>query len=189
MSLRQDELRIAKRIADRNARFLKATPAQQRVMVAQDVIEAIDAGEFVPASGTYLWQGMPRFREETRSVEIEPRCVGCALGATFAAFFGLLGRKMPLKRNNSGDIHFLDATTMRETLQGLFGLEQLLHMECAFEGWNRDASAYGTNETFVFNRDGNMMRLYDDAECLRRVMRNVIRNRGTFVPADKEPLS
>lgn len=188
MSLRQDELRIAKRIADRNARFLKATPAMQRVMVAQDVIEAINAGEFVPASGTYLGQGMPRYSAETHSVEIEPRCVGCALGATFVAFFGLLGRKMPLKRNNSGDIHFLDATTMRDTLQELFGLEQLLAMECAFEGWNRDASAHGTDETFAFNRGEDLCRLDDDAECLRRVMRNVIRNRGTFVPGDREPL-
>lgn len=162
------ELVFARRIANRNAKFLKATPAQQRVMLAEDVIAGLDSGEYRARSGTYLAQ----HDVDDHTAE---RCIGCALGLTFVACLSATGGRVSVHT----PVH-----VMRSTLS-MFSEETLLQMEAAFEGWGAEASRGGNAETEAFNRSSGGERFDDDEKCLRRVMLNVIRHRGEFVPSDR----
>lgn len=54
MSNKPTKEQIRKRIRDRNYRFRKMTPEQQRVRIARDVIDQLEAGALVAQQGTYL---------------------------------------------------------------------------------------------------------------------------------------
>jgi hypothetical protein len=163
------ELAFARRIANRNAKFLKASPERQRVMLAEDIIAGLDSGEYRARSGTYLAQ------RDFMGDGSEERCVGCALGLTFVACLSATGGRVSVHT----PVH-----VMRSTLS-MFSEETLLQMEAAFEGWGAEASRGGNAETEAFNRSNGGERFDDDEKCLRRVMLNIIRHRGEFVPSDR----
>ncbi len=54
MSSKPTKEQIRKRIRDRNYRFRKMTPEQQRVRIARDVIDQIEVGDLIAEQGTYL---------------------------------------------------------------------------------------------------------------------------------------
>ena len=156
-----DELAHAARIAEGNAAFLSMTPAQQRVRIAEETIAAIDAGEFRAENGTYLWQ-----------YSSDHACVGCGLGLSFATMCNLNG----WRRGH------LSPELMRQRMVSYFSESEMKTIECAFEGWSKGLCGWRevTDSTTAFNAG-----IDDPNERLRRIMRNIIKHKGTFVPEDR----
>jgi hypothetical protein len=112
------EMAIAKRIADNNAKFVAADEDTKRVMIAKDVIQAIEAEEVIPTACIYI-----------RDTDPEEGCQACALGAMFISRCNFLGEKKP-------DIAF--NSTCTGGLSEYFTSQELSEIEDAFEGWSDD---------------------------------------------------
>lgn len=152
-------------VAQRNAAFEKLSPAGKRVQIARDVLERLKLGKLNAARGVYL------MASDTSRLNRE--CTACALGAVFAcaAVKGVVDRKKGMFDN------MYDAESMRRALVGHFDLDQLHHIETAFEGQQINLEAPVSSEARRFNSGIN-----DNSERMARIMRNIIHHRGTFRP-------
>lgn len=148
------------------------TKAQQRVLIAEDALrwEAAGAlrpseklGYVCPVKGSYPYTA----DKQARDVNIGP-CHVCALGGLFVA---KAVRYDAVTLRQLVDNHGAAAV---ERLEDHFSLEQLLLIEGCYEGWAWSCDAY---QWGVFSRP----------ERFRGILRNIIRNKGTFVPSDVRP--
>lgn len=168
------ELRLARRIASKeaatqksNTRFHSLPRNKQRVEIAKDVLKAL--GEWLFAEpGTYLWH---RRDYETRYSEVTEdgvtKCDVCALGAVFACAEVRQGR--PVKSASSD--------TMVTRLEDYFTENELRTIEAAFEGFGVGTTPEATRATEAFNAN-----VGTPQTRMARIMRNIIRNDGTFIP-------
>jgi hypothetical protein len=66
------QTKLQKQIADTNTAFKKASKAQKRVMIAQDVIAQIKAKRYIAESGTFVianWDGKIKFDDHSDSIQ------------------------------------------------------------------------------------------------------------------------
>lgn len=195
---------------------------QQRVAIAQDVLNWLAAGRLQARRGTYLFfetpGGLPvaanLAQTELRDVlRAKETCEVCAIGACFVAAVDrhdalkadvLYGTNLPASSNRGTwkEGASMDHEMMRTYLGQWFEQEQLALMENAFEGSDVNSPEecrlaheceYEGNEYDGADLDGffvaavNYNDEYRDSRVrLERVMRNVVRNGGTFNPKDKE---
>jgi hypothetical protein len=154
------------------AKWEEMTRAERRVAVAKDVIKAINAGRFITASCTgYVVereQHVP-FTENTQSwarKALKSKCAVCARGAMMLC-------KVANYNNYTVDSEYaaeLDVWGVGQTdttaaLKDCFRIEQLAHIESAFEnGWSE---------------------IDDDESRLMAIMQCIIDHKGTF-KADAE---
>jgi hypothetical protein len=185
----------AQAVDDKNAKFAALGAAKKRVAIARDVLKWIGTGKLVPTAGTYLSsrvynpeQGYyaDERRDETRVDG--GKCSACALGALFAC-----------KVEQVGGIHdFWQVRTHAKLHDGLsdyFSAEQLWAIESAFEqsfffpdtysspwrtGYVGDEKQEYAYKCVQFCE--NLPDRYNDAVRMRAIMKNIIRNKGTFVP-------
>lgn len=165
------------------------TPAQQareRVKIAQLVLEEIEQEWIVPQHGTYLYfEGMPKLhrlgpRKTMQAVLSDKECQACAIGALFVAAVDEYD-SLPAKEG-------VDVRRMLDYLGRWFEHSQLKLMEAAFENFH----SYGS-KTQRFHEKHSKVRGYDQITSFERarrsahnvlvaIMKNVIKNKGRFVP-------
>lgn len=199
-----------KKVRKDNEIFKKASKAEKRVMIAKDVLAALKAKRLMPGVGNYYPGILNRLADAgastsgfvERSFLQEPTRMpmGCRVCAKGAIFTAKLDRLNGVKVKDEFELN--DPTP---ALLGLFSERQLYLIEVAYEGyegmyvsmvqrrerkheadtwkageyqevrealkfareWSRENDTYGTKE----------MRL-------KEIMKNIIRNKGKFVPSD-----
>lgn len=176
-----------------NGEFKKATKAQKRVMIAQDVLDQIRAKRYVAASGTWVsptWQkGAADKLSHDDSVQklfenkTLKKCNVCALGGLFMSCT-VLNNKTKVEdlddvSESLGDCISNDEYKMSNGLKSFFSYNQLILIERYFEGNNGWFVNYDNDVDHIeeFNE-----KYPDDMERLKKIMKNIVENNGTFVP-------
>lgn len=173
----------------------KLTKAEMRVAVAKDVIAQIKAGRYEVQTGAYFniservsdfFRGLfglgikdvgkEQMKDYMKEITAEP-CTVCAKGAAFLSYVKLFN-KTPMSRIFDGDGDFFGDADPTDNGFDLFG-DKAEMMEAAFEGddINGVLSEAALEKALDFNAR------YGDAESrLIAIMKNVIKNNGTFKP-------
>jgi hypothetical protein len=163
---------------DNNA-FNKANKARKRVMIAKDVIKALDAKLFTAGQvGGYFRADNHSGYQQAHSayqkakidsdlrdllIETNPSCDVCAKGAIFTC--------MVMRRDKvtKGDGEFgFNGYELSNKMDGIFSGDQLDLIECYYEGHRVD-----NEEIFGAVYGGPRLKV---------VMENIIKNNGTFIP-------
>jgi hypothetical protein len=178
-------------IARANLAFARMSKAQQRVVIAQDVIDAIKAKEIIAKNRVYV-RMKDENGDELPSLEVEDllanrevnECEACALGSVFVC---------ALKRDQSIDVEdvFVDneQTAMREKLAGYFNNDQLMLIEAAFEtryfrneDLDPEEDDYGETDEDTQAAIDFGLRFSSPSTRLVGIMKNIIANKGVFKP-------
>jgi len=171
-----------------NEEFKKATKAQKRVMIAQDVLAQIKTKRYVAESGCWVQPNIKaacekNLKDEDSVQELFAKkkiksCNVCALGGLFMSCINLNNNTTveDLKKEfYIGDFVY-DDSKISNGLNRIFTQKQLILIESYFEG----SQGYfkGDNEkTLLF------LESYNDDERLEMIMQNIIDNNGTFKPS------
>lgn len=193
--LAREEMRLARQIADqaaRNLRFAKLPPEKKRVAIARDVLGALALKKFIARTGAYVDNFEPGDNDDTLD---GGKCEVCALGAVYAC---ATDRGLASMRAVQGTN--ANATTIRGTLGAFFSWEQMGYIEAAFEraaGWAAVEGTPANKLSGSWTRYDRLPRaeeaanwayhLHDATERMEAIMRNIIRNKGTFNLDDPAP--
>lgn len=163
----------------------KMTKAEMRVRIAKDVLAQVKADRLTPREQSYLiFRGalpvdshgyISNEDVDVRDTLKGAKCQVCALGALFVAAVDRFNEcQLPACRLSVGNR--LDLT---DYLAKAFSATQMDAIEAAFEG---QSYAHGDRDR-VYN--SRFVDAYDDStERLRAIMRNIVRNGGTFRPSE-----
>lgn len=156
------------KLSERNAAFNTATRMEQRVMIAQDVIEQLDAKEFLARRGEYYYP----VSTDSYSKE-KVACSVCAIGALAVS---VLDGEV---NNLRADYTYQTGQNLGTALSDYFDVYELRVIEAAFEG-TPVRSEYDQDNGFHGDYLGSF--LYGNAtENLRNIMENIVNNGGNFV--------
>lgn len=177
--------------------FKKMSAADKRVAIAKDVIAQINLETYKPQKGTYVDIHETDKANEIDNVDEKPadlmmsqgmvQCTVCAKGAMFMSHIRKDAGSCTIEEAQEGQ----DEDVIEDRLEDLFGEKQLDLIEAAFE---KDDSFYSeVHEEDCFDDeynpiDGNVAekaqkwgRKYTtDQKRLVAIMRNIIKNEGTF---------
>lgn len=166
--------------------FDKLTPEQKRVLIMKDVLLQIEAGKYLPSQGLYfipLDGPSPTNVDQTKVKELGT-CFTCALGASILSALRLFNG-ITLYSQKPGDNYY-------DTLSGIqkwFSREQADLIETYFECFtNRTVNDYPR----TMNMIAFIKKYPTPTERLRAIAKNIIRNKGTFIPTNysaKVPVS
>jgi hypothetical protein len=168
--------------------FWKSTAAQRRVLIAKDVLKQIASKRLVPTTGVYTRGRLKSKPDASDSVSTigareaiaaMPKCTACAVGSVLVSG-ALLGNRCTLGDLGQGYTNTENLSLDREHAARYFTISQLDLMEVAFEGdelgWLKISDKQLAMARAFHNKHGT------DKECLIAIMKNVIRNEGTFKP-------
>ncbi len=165
--------------AAKNKAFKKLKKAEKRVAIAKDVLKYLKKGKFQAARGEYVntdpQEGNLGTCELLQNAEM---CQVCGLGALFVAGAlkdcSIIKDDIFTRLNYDGKSQFMQFydDEMRGALGKYFSLDQLETIENAFESFTM-----GKGKGSTFNKG------FGDATTrLSRIMKNIIKNEGTFKP-------
>ena len=176
-----------------NAEFKKATKAQKRVMIAQDVLAQLKAKRYVAESGCWVqanynptatWADI-KYTDSVQELFVEKKiesCNVCALGGLFMSCTNLNNNTLLEELDDvSEDLGNLidEEEKLSNKLNKIFTTSQLKLIETYFEangGYFRDYDEDNRIEAF-YNKYPS------DKKRLQLIMENIVENEGTFVPA------
>lgn len=152
-------------------KFEELTKAEQRVVIAKDLIARLKANEFIAKSNTYLrspeLRGTIENTKELRDVLSGTVCTGCEIGGLFLC---AVDRFNALKLRDAGDLIGKSFSgnnyRMEAYLQQWFPAQTLAAVERAFEGWGRW-------EKWAEKRTPE--------QRMRQISQNIIKNKGKFI--------
>jgi len=192
------------KIVKKNAKFKKATAAEKRIMIAKDVIAALEQKTIRSQNGVWCESEDPLFDRETmisyydgndtiNNTEISAtiknvKCNVCALGALFVCgvrrfnkiTFGDLEGIHGSLYDRSGETASgsFDQDHLDYFLKSYFSKSQLALIEIAFEKGKGGYHANSTKELLAMNMfKGN------SKNRMIGIMKNIIKNKGQLVPA------
>ena len=145
------------------------TPAEMRVLIAQDVIDRVNAGRIRPVIGYYLR------KHTTVDSLLEARtCQVCAMGAMFVAHIARFDAVDDLQ---VAAVERGGGSTICDTLGGYFSVTQLRMIEAAFE-----LRSYwlGNDDTIRCCEFGRQFK--NKRDRLVAILQNVIDHGGKFKP-------
>ncbi len=202
---KQKALREVKKL---NRIFNNSTPAEKRIIIARDVITQIEAGKYIPESGTYFETSCnlpPLIDFQSKILEKNFKCRVCELGGLFTSAIRINDKF----KTSTSDIL---ASEIREELVKYFSEKQLILIEYAFEstpvgnlsglfGGSRKrkelsldkltaAEIYRSNKKvskhiWEYDIEEKInIKLTNDAnkKAMIYICRNIINNKGTFRP-------
>lgn len=156
----------------------KMSKAEVRVRIAKDVIAQVKVGRFIASTGRYLGlpggalpdDGYGELSSEVVDVQTvvkDRECRVCALGSLFVAAVDRYN-ECQLPADDLGN-----RSPLAEYLARVFTPTQLNKIEAAFEGrsFSHDDDYYGEGFCHAYP---------DPSKRLVAIMRNIIRNGGTF---------
>ncbi len=171
------------------AKLTEEEKRKLRVLVAKDVIKAIDAGKLQTRTGVYVgleWDKddvvskMEGKTSKQQAVIAQEECEVCAMGACFLSLvkvdnkFDLRGK---LDKSEDG----LGKEEVVGRLKAVFSPKQLALIECAFEGKNAsrvfDSPEEVERAAVEFGEDAG-----GDEDALYATMKNIVKNKGFFLP-------
>lgn len=176
-----------------NAEFKKATKAQKRVMIAQDVLAQLKAKRYVAESGCWVqpnynstatWADI-KYTDSVQELFVEKKiesCNVCALGGLFMSCTNFNNNTLLEDLDDvSEDLGALveEEEKLSNKLNKIFSTSQLKLIETYFEangGYFRDYDEDDRIEAF-YNKHPS------DKKRLQLIMENIVENEGTFVPA------
>jgi len=175
-----------------NAEFKKATKAQKRVMIAQDVLAQLKAKRYVAESGCWVqpnihsaWEQKLSHHDSVQELFIEQKiesCNVCALGGLFMSCTNFnnntLLEDLDFASSELGEL-IGEEEKLSNKLNSIFSFNQLKLIESYFEandGFFRDYDEDDRIEVF-YNKYPS------DYKRLKLIMENIVENEGTFVPA------
>jgi len=174
-----------------NEQFKKATKAQKRVMIAQDVLAQLKAKRYVAESGCWVqpnihsaWEKKLSHHDSVQELFIEQKiesCNVCALGGLFMSCTNFnnntLLEDLDFASEELGNL--IDEEQLFNKLNKIFSTSQLKLIESYFEandGYFRDYDEDDRIEAFYNKYPSEKKRL-------QLIMENIVENEGTFVPA------
>ena len=186
---------LSKAFKARNARFNAASPAEQRVIVAKDVIAQIKKGSIEPMRGNWVRMFLPKMAPESQICDIvggknDVVCSACALGSMMISMVryrdNFSVRDYELGNFNYDSIHYgrPDKTGITE----LFTPQQQRMIECAFEAgdgfynYSRRAKCSDTERKEMHKAIDFGYQYTDTKARLIAIMKNIVKNKGEFVP-------
>lgn len=155
--------------------------AERRVAVAKDVLKQLDARKMLAVAGVYCNFSKPYSEKEDKEPKAfhefvkNASCRVCAIGGLFVSMVRIEDSFAPgyraqfRARLNRSVMN----TDMRMKLEKIFSSDQLRVIEHHFETWNLDIKDSDSLENFFNSSDESRM---------RAIMKNIIKNRGTFKP-------
>lgn len=173
-----------------NAEFKKATKAQKRVMIAQDVLAQLKAKRYVAESGCWVqpnihsaWEKKLSHHDSVQELFIEQKiesCNVCALGGLFMSCTNFnnntLLEDLDFASSELGDL--IEEVKLSNKLNSIFSVKQLKLIESYFEendGYFYINSQYDRIKAFCDKHPS-------DKKRLQLIMENIVENEGTFVP-------
>lgn len=183
--------------------FKKMTKAEKRVAIAKDVLAQIKCENYVPRSGVYVDINPTRkamdkglyidsLSQRPADLMLEEglvTCTVCAKGAMFMSHIRKDSDTCSVSDAKEGD----SEDNIEERLTDIFDEKQLDMIEAAFES---DGAFYADNHVGNFEKedwDGNITyigkagkaerfgeKYSDDQRRLVGIMKNIIKNEGTF---------
>jgi hypothetical protein len=170
-------LKLYKSIEKGNARFNKMTKMQKRVAIAEDVIASVRAFKFRAEPGTYFaMQNNDAITSDPQAImqHEETVCNVCAIGAIFASKVKI-GNKCTLNIDQK-----LGDRSIIPNIKSIFSEKELRIIEAAFERNAQDSIVPDDIEEKARKwHDKNHP--MDDDKRLIAIMKNIIKNKGTFV--------
>ena len=155
----------------------RMTKAEQRVLIAKDVIAQLKARRTIGGHGDYItWKNPVPIKEGAQVKDLFkdiPQCKVCAKGAALLA---------AVDRFNKLKITVWEADDQAKGyykgsfLEKWFSLEQLGEIESAFEGWSKVENYTEFSYKHLPKQAANA------GIRISMIMQNIIRNEGTFVP-------
>ncbi len=192
-----------KKIKKFNKIFLKATPSEKRIMIAQDVIEQIKLGKYIPEAGEYFKTSNKIKDQDLQCVIASPKfkCNVCELGGLFTSIVKITNE---FKADGS---RYIESYEMKDKLKAYFSVEQLSLVEAAFEE-NCFGQAFGNStiptknfllaESYRKRKKFEKYPLYkvnetdfnynkrkqeNDRLAMVSICKNIITNKGSFRPS------
>ncbi len=175
-------------IKETNKAFAEATPAEQRVIIAKDVILRLETKNLLAAKGAFLKEGsFDVLNLYTSRISLKNylnkndrnSCVVCAKGALFCSIIGR-NNKMTIGAmvNGNGGNNLYSGGHQR--LLEYFSREQLDLIETAFEGKSYlNICNAKTLQGAIYFYNANLESHYNR---LVAICNNIIENQGTFKP-------
>ena len=174
-----------------NAEFKKATKAQKRVMIAQDVLAQLKAKRYVAESGCWVQPNYnptntwaDKYTESVQELFLEKKiesCNVCALGGLFMSCTNFNNNTLLKDLDDvSYNLGALvdDKEKLSNKLNSIFTTNQLKLIESYFEandGFFQDSDEDDRIEAFCD-------KYTSDKKRLQLIMENIVENNGTFVP-------
>lgn len=168
--------------------FSKLSKAQQRVAIAKDVIEQLTTEKITAVSGTYLSipYAVLKPKDQLQDVFEARKCEACALGSIFVCAVKITNNLTAgeVGSSNDGEVrtNSINGHSMFPYLSKYFSREQICIIEGAFEGSN--IGTYGSDQLSQdLSEAAGLGYTHIDSheDRLKVIMRNIIRNKGTFV--------
>lgn len=173
----------------RNALFAAATPAEKRAMIAQDVIDQLNAGKYTAEGGTWAFidTGSKELAAEQQVCDLiadkNTECTCCALGALMLSEISI-NDKLTVEAADEEFWNNSLAIGIREEgdrLRDYFSDDQIRLIEIAFELGCGEFSPQGDSEgdeaAVMFGEQYE-----EESDRLLAIMNNIIKNNGTFIP-------
>lgn len=187
----------AEAIAKRNAAFAKLDPAAKRVVVAKDVLAALNAKRITAKHNTYgqffLDYNLPyetrigAIASDAQQLLLQGQidCTVCAIGAIFTCAVERINKL------TFDEMRSMGKKRMAGYMAEFFSAEQLDLIECAFERTAEHVKSkrYVTRNPLVDTTADDELRRacafdapYAAEPRMRAIMTNIIANKGTFIP-------
>lgn len=186
MNLTKSQKKTLKRLKDRERRFKNMSKARQRVAIAKDVLEQLNAHKIEATEKVWVnintWKANRPSKGSDLRTEIvkAPKCYTCALGALFVCSV------MRDARARVEDAYFditqevAGPTALQRQLEKYFTESQARLIELAFErgnGWAVKAEDKRDQDAIRFGKQ-----FPSEQIRLEAIMHNIVANNGTFNP-------
>lgn len=178
--------------------FSKLSKAEQRMYIAQDVIDRINLKQFTAMNGSFCYTKRGNVELEKgliSNILKDPKvtCEVCAKGGLFMAFIGIVN-KHDLKETIAGANAYKLNSKPMNFLSEIFTKYQLTLIETAYEGrvypYNLDLTTIDEKKCLAFyfkchGKEADMFSKPDTAKSnatLKAICKNIIKNKGLFIP-------
>lgn len=176
------------KLKEATAAFNKLPKAEQRVLIAKDVLKQIKVGKYKPKVGSYT--SLPGdLNISDKSVQenfnLIQNCEVCALGC---CLLSITKFKNKLSFSELTDEYY--NTKTRNLFSSIFSASQIALIEAAFE--KRTTCIPWADKVNGEDAENKVKHIYkatwfgkqyeDSTERLKAIMKNIITNKGTFRP-------
>lgn len=194
MNDKEIDLKIAelKRIKEQNALYKKLSPAERRVEVAKDALLYVKKGFWTPQTAKgYVNLNKPiLIKDDTCSWSPgKIDCTVCARGALFLGALNKFNNWDPREYNDieyGEDLYEISSEEFGHVEEKLWSTRQVAEIEFVFE-----SDDLGAAENWIWTDDNwdlvrQWKRQYKQPKArLIAILKNIIRNKGTFKMDDK----
>jgi hypothetical protein len=172
----------------------KLTKTEMRVAIAKDVIAQIKAKKYNPTQGTWVDDENQSYEQwlydNARDCKVDVRdytnnikkCNVCALGSLFVSavnkYNNVYGTYWSL---SSGEVFNTNETRNYNPLLRYFTIKQIRLIEYTFEG-GMGAVCFDDDHPMVNKAYAFYSRYPDSKDRLLAIMKNIVKNNGTFKP-------